>query len=185
MTISYMVTFINLISIYGSPHKTITVNFWLTLSQNIFGRWGYQNATAENYVFFNPIWYENHATTIYSILLITPFVPYMMALLSHLVCNKCCCCKCCKKERGIFLINQKTIYLISTITIIFITGFGRIDFFFAGLISFALQFFLDRIYITYWYKPIPILSDPTNNTTMTLLKYAPCLYMFLGFFVFT
>ena len=66
----------------------------------------------------------------------------------------------------------------------FTTGFGRFDFFFAALISFALQYFLDKIFMTYWYKPTQILSDPTNSTTMKVLRFAVCLYLVMGFYVF-
>jgi len=70
---------------------------------------------------------------------------------------------------------------VSTLIIIFTTGFGRFDFFVLGLISYTMQYFLDKIFITYWYKPSQILTDPTNSTTMTMLKFAPCLYLVMGF----
>ena len=67
--------------------------------------------------------------------------------------------------------------------LIFVTGFGRFDFFAAGVISFGLQYVLDRIFITYWYDPKPILSDPTNSSTMKMLKFIPGMFLILGFFV--
>jgi len=43
---------------------------------------------------------------------------------------------------------------------------------------------MDKIFITYWYRPKAILSDPTNGTTLSLLKYAPAIYLMMGFFIF-
>ena len=67
--------------------------------------------------------------------------------------------------------------------LLFVTGFGRFDFFTAGVVSFGLQYCLDRIFITYWYDPQTILSDPTNSGTMTMLKFIPGMFMVLGFYV--
>ena len=144
-----MVTFINLIAIYGSPNAFYDEQ--LTLSQQIFGIWGNQNATSQNIALFSPLWYQKYYTTIVSILLLTPFIPYVSEILIYLVA-KICCCKS-TPNKGSFAINKKTVYFVSTIIIIFSTGFGRFDFFFCGFISFAFQFFLDKIFITYWYKP--------------------------------
>lgn len=43
-----------------------------------------------------------------------------------------------KPDQGVFDVNKKTIFLLSTTLILFANGFGRIDFFFAGAVSFAL-----------------------------------------------
>lgn len=75
-------------------------------------------------------------------------------------------------------------YFLSTITLIFATGFGRIDFFFYGVVSFFIQLIMDKIFITYWYNPKAILSDPTNGTTLSMLKYAPAIYLMMGYFIF-
>lgn len=88
-----------------------------------------------------------------------------------------------KPDQGVFDVNKKTIFLLSTTLILFANGFGRIDFFFAGAASFALQFLLDRIYITYWYNPKSSLSDPTNSSTISILRYAPAIYLAMGFYV--
>ena len=61
--------------------------------------------------------------------------------------------------------------------LLFVTGFGKFDFFAAGVISFGLQYILDRIFITYWYDPKPILSDPTNESTVAILKFIPGVFL--------
>jgi hypothetical protein len=68
--------------------------------------------------------------------------------------------------------------------LIFATGFGRIDFFVYGVISFFVQYFMDKIFITYWFTPKAHLSDPTNGTTLSILKYAPAIYLLMGYFIF-
>lgn len=115
--------------------------------------------------------------------MITPLTPYVITPLMY-VFQKAKCSKYTKPDKGEFLIIKKTVYFLSTIILIFATGFGRIDFFVYGVISFFVQYFMDKIFITYWYRPKAILSDPTNGTTLSILKYAPAIYLMMGFFIF-
>ena len=61
--------------------------------------------------------------------------------------------------------------------LMFLTGFGRFDFFAVGVLSFGVQYFADRAMITYWYDPKPILSDPTNESTVAILKFIPGVFL--------
>lgn len=149
----------------------------------VTGSWGIQDPVAENYVLFSPLWYKLKSAIIQSTLVITPLTPYVITPVLY-VFQKAKCSKDTKPDKGEFLIIKKTVYFLSTILLIFATGFGRIDFFFYGVISFFVQYFMDKIFITYWYRPKAILSDPTNGTTLSILKYAPAIYLMMGFFIF-
>lgn len=163
--------------------------------------WGNKNGPTQNTNFFTPLWYQNHWATINSILFVTPFIPIIMGTLVYLFikCGICyeiktriksCSDGCCasmskdKPKKQPYDIFEKTVYYVGTLVFIFAIGFGRVDFFLFGLISFGAQYFIDSFAITYLYKTTLIMGDPTGIITKIVLALASCLFLILGYYVF-
>jgi hypothetical protein len=87
--------------IFGSPFLPVK---FLKAMEFCFWGWGDKNQTAQNMLFFTPLWYQNNYGNVRSALFITPFVKPGLDLFKYLVCGGCayecktrCRCGCCSK----------------------------------------------------------------------------------------
>jgi hypothetical protein len=96
--------------IYGTTYipsdmfKSISAYF-------IIWGWGNKNGPTQNTNFFTPLWYQNHSSTVISIMFITPFIPIITSAIIYLLlkcgicyelkrCNKCTEGCCGSDEKG-------------------------------------------------------------------------------------
>lgn len=85
--------------------------------------------------------------------------------------------KCGKKTSnpGNFSMQLKYGTMLTTLFVTFAYGFTIPFLFMAAGICFLVQFFLDKVLVTYWYKFLPIKSDMSAIQSISTMKYAPCI----------
>lgn len=110
-------------------------------------------------------------------LLTSSFLPYLMPFVGFLYLKKT------KKQPIkpclVFSIEEKYALHLYLISICFAYGLMIPLLFVYVAISLSLQYILDRILITYWYKRENVRDDQLNNTFVIFLKYT----VFTGEFV--
>ena len=73
--------------------------------------------------------------------------------------------------------ERKYAQILNTIFVVFTYGFGIPLLFPYLLFPLTLLSIVDKLLITYWYKPKPVYSELLDKTFFFLLKYAPVLLL--------
>jgi hypothetical protein len=119
-------------------------------------------------------WYNFFAPLILTVTITTNILPYVR-ILTDLIINKCIR----KKLRSEleFEMERKYAQILNTIFVVYTYGFGIPLLFPYLLFPLTLLSILDKLLITYWYKPKPVYSELLDRTFFFLLKYAPVLLL--------
>jgi hypothetical protein len=100
-------------------------------------------------------WFEIYGNCIFSGVFVSSFMPYAAPMIGIIL--KKCGNKTLKPSG--FDMDRKYANMLTTMFVAFAYGFAIPLLFFAAGISFLVQFFLDKILVTYWHQFIPVKSD--------------------------
>lgn len=63
--------------------------------------------------------------------------------------------------------------MLTTFFVTFTYGFELPILFFASAICFFVQFFLDKLFVTYWFKLVPVHTDSLFSISIPIMQLAP------------
>ena len=103
------------------------------------------------------------------------FLPYVQPLGMAFVFK--CCLKKAPKTPLVFKIERKYALILVLCTICFFYGLAIPGVFFVTMVSFALQYVIDRLIITYLLEFPPVHDDLLNLKFIRILKYIAVIYL--------
>lgn len=82
------------------------------------------------------------------------------------------------RSEGVFIFERRYAQTAATVLIAFTYGFAIPSLFIWLFLSVAIITNFDKLLITYWNKPKPLLTDSKNQVFITLLTWAPFVLLF-------
>ena len=73
--------------------------------------------------------------------------------------------------------------IVNTIFVTFMYGFALPILFPIAAFTFFNYYLVERILITYYYQKPPVYDEKLNSTAINVLKWAPLIMMFFGFWI--
>ena len=118
-------------------------------------------------------------------MIVSSLLPYAGPLLKLLFKRGCCCCKRKSYQPNTHLNPEFPLVrkYASILNIIFISctyGFCIPPIVLFGAIVIVLQFCIDKLLITFYFRENPLYNDFLNRVALKILKYAFPLYFFFA-----
>merc|ERR1740117_1556730 len=118
-------------------------------------------------------------------MMMSNLLQYIGPVIKVLTRRGCCCCvrknyKLNKNTNSCFSFERRYGTLITTVFTCFTYGLAIPTLFLTASIVFWIQFCLDKILITYYYKEQVVHNDLLNRFTLRILKYAVVMFLIFG-----
>ena len=134
---------------------------------------------------FTRLWIVFYGNTLTTQMIMSNLLQYIAPSLKILFRRGCCCCKrknykINKNSNPLFPIERRYGNLITTLFVCFTYGLALPSLFITSLFVFLIQFILDKILITYFWKEQVIHNDLLNRFTLRIIKYGICIFLYFG-----
>lgn len=134
---------------------------------------------------FTPQWLLFYGKMIRTQMVISNFMPYVGVGLKILFKRGCCCCKrkdykIKKSKNPEFQLEKRYGQMLTTFFTCFTYGFMMPDIFAVAGTVFFLQYVLDKLLISYYFKERLIHNNLLNRSVLRLLKYGLVLFLWFG-----
>lgn len=174
-------------SIYVTQHVTVFLIFILSyLSLGIMVMKRYYNEG----LYYLPPDFTKHWLIFYGKMIGTQMImsnllQYIGPLLKIGCRRGCCCCK----RKGYKLnknLNQEFSFerrygtVITTVFTCFTYGFAIPMLFILASVVFIVQFIMDKMLISFYYKERVVHNDLLNRSSLRVIKYAVCVFLYFG-----
>lgn len=117
-------------------------------------------------------------------MIVSNLMPYVGPTIKFYKRRCCCCCrrdvKLDKHKNPEFILERRYGGVLATIFTCFTYGFMMPVLFLIATFVFLMQFVLDKLFITYFYKEKVMHNDFLNRSVLRLLKYAIVLFLYFG-----
>ena len=136
---------------------------------------------------YTPNWLLFYGKLVMTSLIISNLMPYLGPMLKILCRRGCCCCKRKnykqnKNQNEEFPLERRYASILSTIFVCFTFGFSIPLLFVIAAIILLIQFFIDKLLITYYYRERVEQNDLMNRSVLGVIKYGAVLFLVSGGF---
>lgn len=134
---------------------------------------------------FTPKWLVFYGSMIKTSMILSNLMPYMGILIKIAIRR---CCLCCKRKNykpnthlnPEFPLVRRYAFLLRTMFTCFTYGFAIPTLFLVAFVVIVIQYFLDKLLITFFHQAKPESNDIMNRWLIACLKYGVAVGLFFG-----
>lgn len=187
--IMHFIPKIRFYSKHRQTHATVFTIFMVTyycMGLLVMNRQRKRNDTLKNIpANFSPRWLLYYSKELRTQMIMYNIIPFVKPLLKVLWGLGCCCrhrktFKINKAQNNEFAYERRYASILTTSFICFNYGFAVPSLFVTAAAVFTVEYVLDKLLITYYYKERVENNDFLNRSTLRVLKYGIVIFLFIG-----